>query len=104
MGRLNFDVDEATLLKAYRISSLNPTCVYVNDDFGRHCHSAAYRRWEDVDHEQDGSAAGSLADGLAGKENADFADPLGLNDGAVEQVFLSYVTHVQIGDHCQKLP
>jgi hypothetical protein len=64
----------------------------------------AYRKWEDVDHEQDGSAAGSLTDGAAGKENADYADPLGLNDGAVEQVFLSNVAHVQIGDDCPKPP
>ena len=27
MPKLNFDVDEATLLKAYKISSLRPTCV-----------------------------------------------------------------------------
>jgi len=28
MPRLNFDIDEATLLKTYRINSLNPTYVF----------------------------------------------------------------------------
>ena len=43
MGRLNFDIDEAALLKAYRISSLNPTCVSSTDVFGRDQNSATQR-------------------------------------------------------------
>ena len=27
MGKFNFDIDEAAILKAYRISSLDPPCV-----------------------------------------------------------------------------
>ncbi|KAH9077909.1 exocyst complex component Sec5-domain-containing protein [Lactarius deliciosus] len=56
MGRLNFSVDEASLLKAYRISSLVPT------------------KWEDVDHED--SIAGQLAGPTASSEGE--GDPLGL--------------------------
>ncbi|KAH8993621.1 exocyst complex component Sec5-domain-containing protein [Lactarius hatsudake] len=56
MGRLNFSIDEASLLKAYRISSLVPT------------------KWEDVDHED--SIAGQLAGPTASSEGE--GDPLGL--------------------------
>ncbi|KAI0284606.1 exocyst complex component Sec5-domain-containing protein [Russula aff. rugulosa BPL654] len=56
MGRLNSSIDEASLLKAYRISSLAPT------------------KWEDVDHED--SLAGQLA-GPAGSLEGE-GDPLGL--------------------------
>ncbi|KAF8273712.1 exocyst complex component Sec5-domain-containing protein [Lactarius quietus] len=56
MGRLNFSIDEASLLKAYRISSLSPTT------------------WEDVDHED--SIAGQLAGPTASSEGE--GDPLGL--------------------------
>ncbi|KAH8997998.1 exocyst complex component Sec5-domain-containing protein [Lactarius akahatsu] len=56
MGRLNFSIDEASLLKAYRISSLVPT------------------KWEDVDHED--SIAGQLAGPTASSEAE--GDPLGL--------------------------
>ncbi|KAI9508088.1 exocyst complex component Sec5-domain-containing protein [Russula earlei] len=62
MGRLNFSVDEASLLKAYRISSLDPT------------------KWEDVDHED--SLAGQLASPAGSVEGE--GDPLGL--GAVVHV------------------
>ncbi|KAJ1302060.1 hypothetical protein OPQ81_000894 [Rhizoctonia solani] len=55
MGNLNLSPDEASLLKAYRISSLNP------------------RTWEDVDHEASDSLAGALPDAPE-FEN----DPLGL--------------------------
>ncbi|KAH9477696.1 Exocyst complex component SEC5A [Psilocybe cubensis] len=51
MPRLNFNVDEATLLKAYKISSLNPT------------------KWEEVDHDFDESIANAttmLAPSAAG--------------------------------------
>ncbi|KAN0136858.1 Exocyst complex component Sec5 domain containing protein [Lactarius tabidus] len=56
MGRLNFSIDEASLLKTYRISSLAPT------------------KWEDVDHED--SIAGQLAGPTASSEGE--GDPLGL--------------------------
>ncbi|KAH9171067.1 exocyst complex component Sec5-domain-containing protein [Lactarius sanguifluus] len=56
MGRLNFSIDEASLLKAYRISSLVPA------------------KWEDVDHED--SIAGQLAGPTASSEGE--GDPLGL--------------------------
>ncbi|KDN40191.1 hypothetical protein RSAG8_08254, partial [Rhizoctonia solani AG-8 WAC10335] len=55
MGNLNLSPDEANLLKAYRISSLNP------------------RTWEDVDHETSDSLAGALPDAPEFE-----ADPLGL--------------------------
>lgn len=58
MGRLNSSIDEASLLKAYKISSLAPT------------------KWEDVDHED--SLAGQLVgpSGSLGVEGE--GDPLGL--------------------------
>jgi exocyst complex component 2 len=56
MGRLNFSIDEASLLKTYRISTLAPT------------------KWEDVDHED--SIAGQLAGPTASSEGE--GDPLGL--------------------------
>ncbi|CAE6406035.1 unnamed protein product [Rhizoctonia solani] len=55
MGNLNLSPDEASLLKAYRISSLNP------------------RSWEDVDHETSDSLAGALPDAPEFE-----GDPLGL--------------------------
>ncbi|KAG9127809.1 hypothetical protein FRC07_009001 [Ceratobasidium sp. 392] len=55
MGNLNLQADEAALLKAYRISSLDP------------------RSWEDVDHETSDSLAGALPDAPEFE-----ADPLGL--------------------------
>ncbi|KAJ3567835.1 hypothetical protein NP233_g6101 [Leucocoprinus birnbaumii] len=58
MPRLNFDVDEAALLKTYRISSLNPM------------------RWEDVDHDLEDSVAGALMS-PSGSTEGD-GDPLGL--------------------------
>ncbi|EIN08849.1 hypothetical protein PUNSTDRAFT_143551 [Punctularia strigosozonata HHB-11173 SS5] len=58
MGKLNFDVDEETLLKTYKLSSLNP------------------RKWEEVDRELDDAAVMSPAGG-----ESEVADPLGL--GAV---------------------
>ncbi|KAG2003313.1 hypothetical protein CC2G_003924 [Coprinopsis cinerea AmutBmut pab1-1] len=58
MPKLNFDIDEATLLKAYKISSLNPP------------------RWEEVDHELEDSVAGALLSPTAGNEGE--GDPLNL--------------------------
>ncbi|KAL1716688.1 exocyst complex component Sec5-domain-containing protein [Schizophyllum commune] len=54
MPKLNFDVDEATLLKAF--SSLRPT------------------QWEEIDHDLEDSVAGSLANASA---DGDGGDPLG---------------------------
>ncbi|RDB30270.1 Exocyst complex component 2 [Hypsizygus marmoreus] len=57
MPQLNFDIDEAALLKAYNISSLRPT------------------KWEEVDHELEDSVAGALTStpGTDGE-----GDPLGI--------------------------
>ncbi|KAF5336401.1 hypothetical protein D9611_006533 [Ephemerocybe angulata] len=60
MPRLNFDIDEATLLKAYKISNLTPT------------------QWEEVDHEFEDSVAGSLLSPTTGNESE--GDPLGLGN------------------------
>ncbi|KDR72646.1 hypothetical protein GALMADRAFT_73791 [Galerina marginata CBS 339.88] len=65
MPRLNFNVDEATLLKAYKISTLHPT------------------RWEEVDHDFDESIASatSMASGGVGvgqEREREKEDPLGL--------------------------
>ncbi|KAJ7599226.1 exocyst complex component sec5 [Mycena floridula] len=54
--KLNFEIDEATLLKAYTISTLNP------------------RQWEQVDHELDSSLAGALTNSSSEADG----DPLGL--------------------------
>ncbi|KAJ3969971.1 exocyst complex component sec5 [Lentinula raphanica] len=56
MPKLNFDADEATLLKAYKISSLNPA------------------QWEDIDHDLEDSVAGAL---LSSNNEVD-GDPLGI--------------------------
>lgn len=58
MPRLNFDIDEAALLKAYKIGTLNPT------------------QWEEVDHDLEDSVAGAL---LSPSSNNDAeGDPLGI--------------------------
>ncbi|KAI4522640.1 hypothetical protein K525DRAFT_255435 [Schizophyllum commune Loenen D] len=62
MPKLNFDVDEATLLKAYKISSLRPT------------------QWEEIDHDLEDSVAGSLANASA---DGDGGDPLGFGKASV---------------------
>ncbi|KAH7345639.1 exocyst complex component sec5 [Rhizoctonia solani] len=59
MGNLNLSPDEASLLKAYRISSLNPR--------------QGIETWEDVDHETSDSLAGALPDAPEFE-----GDPLGL--------------------------
>ncbi|KAF5318658.1 hypothetical protein D9619_010696 [Psilocybe cf. subviscida] len=58
MSRLNFEVDEATLLQKYNIGTLNP------------------KTWEEVNHELEGSVAGALMSptGLKGESEG---DPLG---------------------------
>ncbi|KAF9068906.1 exocyst complex component Sec5-domain-containing protein [Rhodocollybia butyracea] len=56
MPKLNFDADEATLLKAYKISSLAPM------------------QWEDIDHDLEDSVAGAL---LTSNNEMD-GDPLGI--------------------------
>ncbi|GAV99694.1 exocyst protein [Lentinula edodes] len=56
MPKLNFDADEATLLKAYKISSLNPM------------------QWEDIDHDFEDSVAGALSS----SNNETEGDPLGI--------------------------
>ncbi|KAG6831153.1 hypothetical protein H0H87_006083 [Tephrocybe sp. NHM501043] len=56
MSKLNFDVDEAALLKAYNISSLRPP------------------KWEDIDHELEDSVAGALTNTSSDGEG----DPLGI--------------------------
>lgn len=60
MPRLNFDIDEATLLKAYKISSLTPS------------------KWEEVDHDFEESVASSLLSPSATGEREREGDPLGL--------------------------
>ncbi|KAF9652669.1 hypothetical protein BDM02DRAFT_3153533 [Thelephora ganbajun] len=54
MGKLNFDIDEASLLKTYGLSTLAPT------------------EWEDIDHELDVPFGGSVI------SDSDTVDPLGL--------------------------
>ncbi|KXN89146.1 Exocyst complex component 2 [Leucoagaricus sp. SymC.cos] len=58
MPRLNFDIDEATLLKTYKISTLNPT------------------RWEEADHDLEDSVAGALMSPTGSFEGD--GDPLGI--------------------------
>ncbi|KAK0192271.1 exocyst complex component sec5 [Armillaria mellea] len=55
MPKLNFNIDEASLLKAYKISTLNPT------------------QWEEVDHDLGDSVVGALTGGNDGE-----GDPLGI--------------------------
>ncbi|KAF8899761.1 exocyst complex component sec5 [Gymnopilus junonius] len=60
MPRLNFDVDEATLLQKYKIGNLAPT------------------KWEEVDHELADSVAGALLSPSAAGDGE--GDPLGLGN------------------------
>ncbi|PFH47085.1 hypothetical protein AMATHDRAFT_68442 [Amanita thiersii Skay4041] len=63
MPKVNFDIDEATLLKAYKISSLAPS------------------QWEDIDHDFEDSIAGALSSpslGAGGDGEREAGDPLGL--------------------------
>ncbi|PPQ75995.1 hypothetical protein CVT26_005947, partial [Gymnopilus dilepis] len=62
MPRLNFDVDEATLLQTYKVGSLTPT------------------KWEEVDHELAESVAGALLSPSTAGEGE--GDPLGLGNTA----------------------
>ncbi|KAG1721392.1 uncharacterized protein EDB91DRAFT_1130218 [Suillus paluster] len=56
MGKINFTADEASLLKAYKLSSQNPT------------------KWEEVDHDLEDP----LSDLLTSQSNDGEGDPLGL--------------------------
>ncbi|KAK7036624.1 Exocyst complex component S5 [Paramarasmius palmivorus] len=56
MPKLNFNIDEATLLRSYKLSSLNP------------------EKWEDVDHDLEDSLAGALTNTGGEREG----DPLGI--------------------------
>ncbi|KAI3602858.1 exocyst protein [Moniliophthora roreri] len=56
MPKLNFNVDEATLLRSYKLSSLNP------------------EKWEEVDHDLEDSLAGALTNTGGEREG----DPLGI--------------------------
>ncbi|KAJ7695444.1 exocyst complex component Sec5-domain-containing protein [Mycena rosella] len=58
MPKFNFNTDEASLLKAYKISSLYPT------------------KWEEIDHELENSFAGALTS--TGASGDGEGDPLGL--------------------------
>ncbi|KAF8999104.1 exocyst complex component sec5 [Cyathus striatus] len=58
MPRLNFDMDEASLLKVYKINTLNP------------------QKWEEIDHDLEDSVAGALMTPSGYNEND--MDPLGL--------------------------
>ncbi|KAF9523252.1 exocyst complex component sec5 [Crepidotus variabilis] len=59
--RLNFDIDEADLLKAYKIGTLTPT------------------HWQEVDHELEESVAGALLSPGSGGADVE-GDPLGLGN------------------------
>ncbi|KZT28105.1 hypothetical protein NEOLEDRAFT_1233888 [Neolentinus lepideus HHB14362 ss-1] len=61
MGRLKLEADEATLLRHYKISTLEPT------------------KWEQVDHDIGDSLAGALASPTSTSEGE--GDPLGLGPG-----------------------
>ena len=74
MSKFNLKVDEATLLKTYRISSLSPTYVFTAH-ITDHPHSADfYSQWEDIDHDLTETIAGTLAASSPTGEG----DPLGL--------------------------
>ena len=70
MGKLNFDIDEASLLKTYGLSTLAPT--YVSSGVCKLTvveRWASFREWEDIDHELDVPFIIS---------DSDTVDPLGL--------------------------
>jgi len=76
MPRLNFDIDEADLLKAYGIDTLTPTYVYAGTSFPSSRLNEP-RKWQVVDHNLEESVAGSILSPTPGDiEN----DPLGLGN------------------------
>lgn len=75
MPKLNFEIDEAALLKAYKISSLNPTWGYPILSHLFTQLNLGCRKWEDVDHELEDSVAGALTSSSGDGEGQ---DPLGI--------------------------
>jgi exocyst complex component 2 len=80
MPTFNFDVDDAALLKAYKISSLSPSYVLkknlkrVSNDG---CLTSS--QWEEVDYDLDDAMAGSSTS-PTGTSADEVADPLGLGN------------------------
>ncbi|KAF9564481.1 hypothetical protein CPC08DRAFT_788512 [Agrocybe pediades] len=62
MPRLNFDVEEAALLQAYKIGSMTPT------------------KWEEVDHELADTLAGAMLSPSIAQAPEGEGDPIGLGD------------------------
>jgi exocyst complex component 2 len=94
MPKLNLNFDEAAILKAYKISSLKPSC----DPFVL-CLFAADslpRKWEDVDHELADSVAGALVDAGAKSSEMD-GDPLGLRSRVKYVQFSPESLHITDG-------
>jgi exocyst complex component 2 len=78
MGKLNFDIDEASLLKTYGLSTLAPT--YVPQVQSRTVSEKwRHSEWEDTDHDLGVPLAGSVT------SDGDTSDPLGLG-GTLECV------------------
>ena len=75
MPRLNFDIDEADLLKAYKVDTLTPKWVQRNQStlqYLTHLNS----KWQEVDHDIEDSVAGAVLSPTSGIDLE--SDPLGL--------------------------
>lgn len=77
MPRLNLEIDEEKLLRAYKISSLNPKSVFFPPN--AKCHVfIVNRKWEEVDHELEESIGASFLDASTLVQRERDIDPLGL--------------------------
>lgn len=81
MPTFNFDVDEAALLKAYKISSLTPSYVSEILIVERIPNDGCFilSQWEEVDYDLDDAMAGSSTS-PTGTGTDEVADPLGLGN------------------------
>jgi hypothetical protein len=75
MVKINFNVTDEALLKAYRIGSLAPTYVAKSFTRARPKLRGTCSKWEDVDHDASDSVAGALTGSV---QDTDVMDPLGL--------------------------
>ena len=77
MVKINFNVTDEALLKAYRIGSLTPTYAvvyFINGDTAGNL-QATCSKWQDIDHDVSDSVAGALT---GNAQDTDVMDPLGL--------------------------
>ena len=91
MPRLNLEIDEERLLRAYKISSLNPKSVFLLPNANAYVLIVS-RKWEEVDHEFEESIGASFLDASSLVQRGRDIDPLGLPH-SVEYVAFTWLSH-----------